>query len=123
MPNKPSAIKRVRQTKRRNAINRRNRSRLRTFIKKLRAALKEPTPEDLALIEPKSLLGVNRKKATGIQKVYLDAVSVIDKSVQKGIIHRNTAARYKSRLWHRIKTVLEQYRANQVSSSPPPAGA
>lgn len=34
MPNKASAIKRVRQTERRNAVNRRNRSRLRTFIKK-----------------------------------------------------------------------------------------
>ncbi|MGQ9897043.1 MAG: 30S ribosomal protein S20 [Acidobacteriota bacterium] len=111
MPNKPSAIKRVRQNERRNMINRRNRSRLRTFIKKLRAALRKPTAEDLALLEPKKLSGVKRKKATGIQKVYLETVSVIDKSVQKGIIHRNTAARYKSRLWHRITVVLNQQKA------------
>lgn len=121
MPNKPSAIKRVRQTERRNAINRRNRSRLRTFIKKLRAALKKPTAEDMALLEPKNLSGVKRKTATGLQKVYLETVSVIDKSVQKGIIHRNTAARYKSRLWHRITTVLNQHKASDTAT--PTTGA
>lgn len=120
MPNKASAIKRVRQTERRNAVNRRNRSRLRTFIK-LRAALRKPTAEDLALVEPKKLSGVKRKTATGLQKVYLDAISVIDKSVQKGIIHRNTAARYKSRLWHRITTVLNQHKAGGTASSTPSA--
>ncbi|QUV99636.1 30S ribosomal protein S20 [Chloracidobacterium sp. MS 40/45] len=121
MPNKASAIKRVRQTERRNAVNRRNRSRLRTFIKKLRAALRKPTAEDLALVEPKKLSGVKRKTATGLQKVYLDAISVIDKSVQKGIIHHNTAARYKSRLWHRIATVLSQHKAGGTASPTPNA--
>jgi small subunit ribosomal protein S20 len=75
----------------------------------------------LALVEPKKLSGVNRKTATGLQKVYLDAISVIDKSVQKGIIHRNTAARYKSRLWHRITTVLNQHKAGGTASSTPSA--
>lgn len=120
MPNKPSAIKRVRQTERRNAVNRRNRSRLRTFIKKFRAALRKPTPEDLALLEPQALSGVTKKGATGLQKVYLDAVSIIDKSVQKGVIHRNTAARYKSRLWRRITSTLSQYKAG--ASAPPANG-
>ncbi|MFQ3582470.1 MAG: 30S ribosomal protein S20 [Chloracidobacterium sp.] len=121
MPNKASAIKRVRQTERRNVVNRRNRSRLRTFIKKFRAALRKPTTDDLALLEPQKLAGVKRKTATGIQKVYLEAISVIDKSVQKGVIHHNTASRYKSRLWHRIESVLLQHKAG--SSATPAANA
>ena len=79
MANHKSAEKRVRQSDRRNEANRRNRSRLRTEIKKLRAAI-----ENGNLDEAKTLL-------TG-------TVSLIDKSIQKGIIHRNAAARYKSRL-------------------------
>jgi len=79
MANHKSAEKRVRQTLKRNEINRRNRSRVRTQIKKLRTAL---TATD--------------KNASTEQLV--PTVSVIDKAVNKGILHRNTAARYKSRL-------------------------
>ncbi len=79
MANHKSAEKRVRQNERRNEINRRNRSRLRTQIKKLRAAI------DLGdVAEAKTLL--------------TETVSVIDKSIQKGVLHQNAAARYKSRL-------------------------
>jgi small subunit ribosomal protein S20 len=79
MANHKSAEKRVRQTERRNEVNRRNRSRLRTEIKKLRAAIDTGNVE-----EAKTLL--------------TETISVIDKSIQKGVIHRNAAARYKSRL-------------------------
>ena len=79
MANHKSAEKRVRQTERRNEVNRRNRSRLRTQIKSLRAAI-EAGDQD----EAKTLLA--------------KTVSVIDKAIQKGIIHHNAAARYKSRL-------------------------
>ena len=79
MANHKSAEKRVRQTERRNEVNRRNRSRLRTQIKKLRAAIDMGNME-----EAKTLL--------------TETVSVIDKSIQKGVLHRNAAARYKSRL-------------------------
>jgi small subunit ribosomal protein S20 len=79
MANHKSAEKRARQDERRNEANRRNRSRLRTEIKKLRAAITAGNREDA-----RSLL--------------LATVSLIDKSIQKGIIHRNAAARYKSRL-------------------------
>ncbi len=78
MPNHKSAEKRIRQTERRNEVNRRNRSRLRTSIKRMRGALNtngENTQELLPL-----------------------TVSMIDKMVNKGVLHRNTAARYKSRL-------------------------
>lgn len=79
MANHKSAEKRARQSERRNEANRRNRSRLRTEIKKLRAAIEAGNRE-----EARSLL--------------VAAVSLIDKSIQKGIIHQNAAARYKSRL-------------------------
>jgi small subunit ribosomal protein S20 len=79
MANHKSAEKRVRQTERRNEVNRRNRSRLRTQIKKLRAAIDEGNLQEA-------------------QTLLTETVSVIDKSIQKGVLHSNAAARYKSRL-------------------------
>ncbi len=79
MANHKSAEKRARQSARRNEANRRNRSRLRTEIKKLRTAIEAGNRE-----EARSLL--------------VETVSLIDKSIQKGILHQNAAARYKSRL-------------------------
>ncbi|HEX8198723.1 MAG TPA: 30S ribosomal protein S20 [Pyrinomonadaceae bacterium] len=79
MPNHKSAEKRVRQTERRNEVNRRNRSRLRTEIKKLRTAITGKDTENSQTILPTT-------------------VSMIDKMVAKGVLHRNAAARYKSRL-------------------------
>ena len=79
MPNHKSAEKRVRQSEKRRVINRSHRTKVRTYIKKLRAALDSGKSED-------------------IREVLPVAISVIDKSVQKGVIHKNAAARYKSRL-------------------------
>ena len=79
MANHKSAVKRVRQTQKRNEVNRRNRSRLRTQIKSLRAAIEEGNQA-----EAKALLA--------------QAVSVIDKAIQIGVLHQNAAARHKSRL-------------------------
>jgi small subunit ribosomal protein S20 len=79
MANHKSAEKRVRQNTKRNEINRSNRSKLRTQIKKLRSALSASDKKESAeLLTP--------------------TVSLIDKAVNKGLIHKNTAARYKSRL-------------------------
>jgi small subunit ribosomal protein S20 len=79
MANHKSAEKRVRQNTKRNEINRSNRSKLRTQIKSLRSAL-----------------------STGDKKLSTEllnpTVSLIDKAVNKGLIHKNTAARHKSRL-------------------------
>ena len=83
MPNHKSAEKRVRQNEKRREINRTNRGRLRTSIKKLRAAL---TTGD--------------NKTT--QELLPATISTIDKAVQKGVIHRNAAARYKARLTTRV---------------------
>ena len=79
MPNHKSAEKRVRQNEKRRAVNRSNRSDLRTQIKKLRTAL---TASD----------------KNQSQELLTPTVSAIDKAVNKGVLHRNTAARYKSRL-------------------------
>jgi small subunit ribosomal protein S20 len=83
MPNHKSAEKRMRQNERRKLVNRSNRSRLRTEIKKLRTAL-----------------AAGDKAA--LQTALSQTVSTIDKSVQKGVLHRNAAARYKSRLTARV---------------------
>jgi small subunit ribosomal protein S20 len=83
MPNHKSAEKRVRQNEKRRDVNRNNRGRLRTSIRKLRAAL---TTGD----------------ANTVQELLPATISTIDKAVQKGVIHRNAAARYKSRLTTRV---------------------
>ncbi len=79
MPNHKSAEKRQRQNEKRRSINRNNRGRVRTGIKKLRAALGAGDAEQ-------------------VQELLPQTVSLIDKAVQKGVLHRNAAARYKSRL-------------------------
>ena len=83
MPNHKSAEKRVRQSERRRLINRNNRTKLRTSIKKLRSALEDG----------------DAKTAGGLLPV---TVSEIDKAVKKGALHRNAAARHKSRLTARV---------------------
>ena len=79
MPNHKSSEKRVRQSEKRRVINRGNRTKVRTYIKKLRAAL-------------------DSGKGADVQNVLPETISVIDKAVQKGVMHKNAAARYKSRL-------------------------
>jgi small subunit ribosomal protein S20 len=86
MPNHKSAEKRVRQNEKRRVINRSNQSGLRTQIKKLRAAL-EGNDNQLS------------------QKLLSPTVSLIDKAVNKGVLHKNTAARYKSRLTSRVSNL------------------
>lgn len=86
MANHKSALKRVRQNEKRKEINRSNRSKLRTSIKKLRVAVAG---------QDKTVSG----------ELLLSSVSLIDKAVNKGIIHRNTAARHKSRLTKHVNAL------------------
>lgn len=79
MPNHKSAEKRMRQNEKRKQINRSNRTRVRSSIRKLRVALESGDAKELTTLLPAT-------------------VSTIDKAVQKGVLHKNTAARYKSRL-------------------------
>ena len=85
MANHVSSLKRARQTERKTAVNRANKSRVRGSLRLLREALAKG---DVAQ--------VNDSTAT---------VSALDKSVQKGVLHGNTASRYKSRLAVRVKAV------------------
>lgn len=86
MANHFSALKRVRVETRRTDFNREAKSRLRHQIRAMRKALaaKEPkaTAEELAR-----------------------TFSLIDRSARNGMIKKNTAARYKSRLHARVKAL------------------
>ena len=84
MANLKSAIKKTRRDEKRRMINKRNRSRMRTAIKKIRAL-------------------ISAGKIEEARTEYPHVVSVIDKTVTKGIIHHNTAARYKSRISKAIR--------------------
>jgi small subunit ribosomal protein S20 len=83
MANHFSALKRARQTETRTARNRNNTSRLRSALRELREALAKG---DKAAAE----------------QVFRKTTSTLDKAIQKGSLHKNTAARYKSRLSARL---------------------
>lgn len=76
MPQHKSAIKRLRQSKKRNEHNKSRRSKMRTLIKNVMSATDKETAE----------------------KHLTEAVSYIDRNAVKGILHKNTAARKKSQL-------------------------
>ncbi len=86
MANHVSALKRARQTERRTAVNRANKSRIRGSIRALREA-------------------IAKGDAAAVNEQFRKTVSQIDKSTQKGILHDNTASRYKSRLAARVKAL------------------
>jgi small subunit ribosomal protein S20 len=83
MANHFSALKRARQTERRTTRNRSNTSRLRSALRDLREALAKG---DKAAAE----------------QTYRKTVSALDKAIQKGSLHENTASRYKARLGARV---------------------
>jgi small subunit ribosomal protein S20 len=86
MANHVSSLKRTRQTEKKTAVNRANRSRVRNSLRALREALIK-----------------GDAKAAAVQ--FRETVSALDKSVQKGIFHKNTVSRYKSRLNARLKAL------------------
>ena len=78
-----SALKANRQNIVRRENNRQMRSKLRTALKAIRASL-------------------DAKDLSGAKTALNKTVSIVDKMATKGIIHRNTAGRYKSRLSSRL---------------------
>jgi len=82
--NTKSAEKAARQAEKHRAQNVALRSRMRTAIRDVTAAIASGKKEDA-------------------QKSYTEAVPVIDSLVNKQIVHRNKAARHKSRLAARIR--------------------
>ena len=79
-----SALKANRQNITRREHNRTMRSKLRSALKSIRASL-------------------DAKDVTGAKAALSKTVSLVDKMATKGIIHSNTAGRYKSRLATRLQ--------------------
>lgn len=82
-------MKRIRQSERRTARNRRNKSLLRRQIKQFRRALAAGNLADA-------------------QKLWQPTISLIDRSIQKGVLHPNAADRYKSRLTQHYNSLQTQ---------------
>ncbi len=83
MPNTRSAAKRVRQNEKRRLRNRMHKGRARTYVKKA-----------LALIEAGQL-----EEAEEMVRL---AISALDRARERGVLHKNTVARKKSRLMKRL---------------------
>ena len=86
MANHFSALKRARQTEKRTDRNRVNRSRLRGALRDLRESL-------------------TKGDKPAAEQSFRQTVSALDKAIQKGVIHENTASRYKSRLSARLNAL------------------
>ena len=86
MANSPQAKKRASQGEKRRKHNASLRSMMRTYLKKVNAAI-----------------NVKDKKAA--QDAYVASMPIVDRMADKGLIHKNKAARYKSRLNAKIKAL------------------
>jgi small subunit ribosomal protein S20 len=85
MPNNPSAAKRMRQEQKRRLRNRMVKSIVKTNITKARQAIASGVDAEMAVRA---------------------AVSELDRAAKKGVIHRNNAARRKSRLMKQLNAAL-----------------
>ncbi len=86
MANSPQAKKRARQAEKNRVRNAGQRSNLRTFIKRVLAAVSVGDKEQA-------------------QAAFKEAMPVIDSAVNKGLIHKNKAARSKSRLNAKVRAM------------------
>lgn len=86
MPNIKSAIKRVKTSNERNVQNNMTKSAMRTSVKKVEAA-------------------VVLNDAEAAKNSFAEAASKLDKAAAKGLIHKNAAARKKSRLMKKMNTL------------------
>ncbi|MDG2472850.1 MAG: 30S ribosomal protein S20 [Pseudomonadales bacterium] len=86
MANSPQSKKRALQAEKRRNHNASMRSMVRTYLKRVIAA-------------------ISSGDASAAQAAYNDAVPVIDRMADKGVIHKNKAARHKSRLNAQVKAL------------------
>jgi small subunit ribosomal protein S20 len=86
MAHHPSAVRQHRRSLRRTAINKSNKSTLRTQIKRLRTMIESKDKENAKKLLP-------------------EVFSTIDRTVKKGAIHKNTGDRYKSRLSRQVELI------------------
>jgi small subunit ribosomal protein S20 len=84
MAHHKSAIRQWRRSLRRRTVNRKNKSILRTQVKKLQEAIKNKDQEEA-------------------QRLLPIAFSVIDRTVKKGSIHKNKGNRFKSKLSRQVE--------------------
>ena len=87
MPHTRSARKRVQQSEKRRLRNKSVRSTVKTFISKA---------EDL----------IQGKDVEVAKLAVVEATSVIDRAVKKGVVHQNNAARRKSRLMKKLNVAI-----------------
>jgi small subunit ribosomal protein S20 len=87
MANTFSALKRMRSTKRKTDFNRLRKTRLRHQVRAMRRLLEQ-------------------KDSKGVQAILGKTFSLIDRSAKWGVIKKNTAARYKSRITVRLKKLV-----------------
>ncbi len=86
MANTAQAKKRVRQNEKSRGHNASQRSMMRTYIKRV-----------LSVVETKN--------SADSAKVFQETVAILDRMASKGLIHKNKAARHKSRLNAKIKAL------------------
>lgn len=89
MANTKSAIKNVRRAERRRQINQVHRSRARTYLKKTH-------------------LLIDKGQFEEAEAMAREAMSALDKAAQKGVIHKNNAARRKARLIKHLNQAKRQ---------------
>lgn len=86
VPNIKSAIKRVKINEAKRAVNATAKSAMRTAVKKVEAA-------------------IVTNEATAAKETFVEAARKLDKAAAKGLIHKNAAARKKSRLMKKVNTL------------------
>ena len=97
MANIKSQIKRNRQNEARRLRNRNVRGAARTAVNQARAAVEENTPET--------------------KEAVLKAISALDKAAEKGVIHKNNAARRKGRLMKQLASLANAAPAAEAKPS------
>ena len=88
MANLKSSIKRIRSSRRKAEYNQIRRSTARTYVKKARSLIAEGNLEEA-------------------QAVVQLAISALDRAAQRGVIHKNNAARRKSRLVQQLNQAMQ----------------
>ena len=92
MANTKSALKRVRSSEKKRVRNRKVRSETRTYIKRARTQIESGQLEEA-------------------QKSVAVAMRALDKAAENGVIHKNNAARRKSRLMHQLNQAMKSVKA------------
>lgn len=90
MANIKSAIKRNKQNEKRRVLNRVYRGRARTFVSKARIVIEKEESKEVVMAS------------------VAEAVKALDVAAQKGVIHKNNAARRKSRLMKRLANLQSE---------------